>query len=412
MRFLRRLLLIALVLGLIWTGLESWPLVETALYGDQVEDQVSLLGSDSLMRIVGISFTASDTGSPGADDGAPAAEDEGESRETQEPSPVPAKPSLQAEPDVSATSSKESPEAARESQEPAGSSDPVREKALEIAGEHRGTLKALELVYDWVTHNIAYDAASYYQGTIQPPDALRTLRTRMGICGDYSLLTRDLLLALDIEAEVVTGTVQMESGSGEHAWNLVRVGGVSYGIDTTWGAGYLDSQKRAFVSRPTRLYLTTPQELARLHGDYAYRRERQQDLRSEAALDSQPVVQVQMEEEVARFLDDRRLQAGVDPLKTASQLVTGAREEADRIAGLMASGQDWSLDPDTSALGNMSTAWMMRAGWGEIDAPGLIGSLWEGENTQKLLMDPEWVHVGVGVISRDQLTVVLVVVGR
>ena len=51
-----------------------------------------------------------------------------------------------------------------------------------------------------------------------------------GVCQGYALFALKLLQALGVEARYVTGEVY----SGGHAWNLVKVDGAWYHLDTTW----------------------------------------------------------------------------------------------------------------------------------------------------------------------------------
>lgn len=87
------------------------------------------------------------------------------------------------------------------------------------------------------------------------------------VCQGYAKATQFLLNRLGVECTLVTGTVE----TGEtHAWNLVRVDGAYYYLDTTWGdASYsLDDDTTLAANRPQINYdylNVTTQELLRTH---------------------------------------------------------------------------------------------------------------------------------------------------
>lgn len=87
------------------------------------------------------------------------------------------------------------------------------------------------------------------------------------VCQGYAKATQFLLNRLGVECTLVTGTVE----TGEtHAWNLVRVDGAYYYLDTTWGdASYsLDDDTTMAANRPQINYdylNVTTQELLRTH---------------------------------------------------------------------------------------------------------------------------------------------------
>lgn len=87
------------------------------------------------------------------------------------------------------------------------------------------------------------------------------------VCQGYAKATQYLLNRLGVECTLVTGTVE----TGEtHAWNLVRVDGAYYYLDTTWGdASYsLNDEAALTADRPQINYdylNVTTQELLRTH---------------------------------------------------------------------------------------------------------------------------------------------------
>jgi hypothetical protein len=128
------------------------------------------------------------------------------------------------------------------------------------------TLKA-RAIFRWITDNIAYDYKffnKYYIGGKDPKsfscqgDSIgcsikkvawendivnNTLNDKKGVCQGYSLLFKKMCNIAGIDAEFVPGYARTDPyqigtpGNLSHAWNMVRLNGVSYLLDATWAAG-------------------------------------------------------------------------------------------------------------------------------------------------------------------------------
>lgn len=81
-------------------------------------------------------------------------------------------------------------------------------------------------VYDYLASNIAYEADSEENQNI-----LSVFLNGATVCQGYACATQYLLGKLGIESAIISGTAD----GGQHAWNLVRLDGDYYYIDTTWG---------------------------------------------------------------------------------------------------------------------------------------------------------------------------------
>lgn len=81
-------------------------------------------------------------------------------------------------------------------------------------------------VFDYLAFNVDYVA-----GAADNQNIISVFLNRETVCQGYACATQYLLDLLGIPCAIVTGTANGES----HAWNLVRLDGDYYYLDTTWG---------------------------------------------------------------------------------------------------------------------------------------------------------------------------------
>ncbi|MBM7610729.1 transglutaminase-like putative cysteine protease [Lysinibacillus composti] len=95
-----------------------------------------------------------------------------------------------------------------------------------ISPESMTDFEKVKFVNDYIVKNTAYSTET----TISPHSACAVLQEGKGVCQGYALLALKMLQELGVETKYVVGEVY----TGGHAWNLVKVDGQWYHLDTTW----------------------------------------------------------------------------------------------------------------------------------------------------------------------------------
>ncbi|MEW6281075.1 MAG: transglutaminase domain-containing protein [Candidatus Eremiobacterota bacterium] len=117
-------------------------------------------------------------------------------------------------------------------------------------------------VYRWVTARISYDVEALLSGNKPDQNAEAVLRRRTAVCAGYSQLYAALAREAGLDVAVVSGDCRVVPGKPpeSHAWNAVRLGGKWRLLDSTWGAGWVDRNGRAFHREFQNHYFLTPPE--------------------------------------------------------------------------------------------------------------------------------------------------------
>ena len=119
-------------------------------------------------------------------------------------------------------------------------------------------------IYRWLTDRIAYDEEGFRSGHAAQ-DSGSALSQRKAVCAGFSALYLELANKMGLQAERVTG---LSKGYGfdadaasaknqKHAWVAVKLGGVWFLVDPTWGAGSLSRDGR-FQKRFNEYWFRTP----------------------------------------------------------------------------------------------------------------------------------------------------------
>lgn len=107
-----------------------------------------------------------------------------------------------------------------------------------------GDARKVNVIYNWITHNIRYDVKAMQQGNLKRPSTKEVLKRRKTLCDGYATLFYDLCNEAGVPAVVVGGYARdwMFDDSDKfytprHAWNAVAIGNSWQLVDVTWGAG-------------------------------------------------------------------------------------------------------------------------------------------------------------------------------
>ena len=220
----------------------------------------------------------------------------------------------------------------------------IKNLARQITAEAGDDYDKLVAIYDWVTANITYDLEKAKNIGEYGYGAEYLFETRKGVCHDYAELTRALLKAVGIKATYERGEVHPAPGKTEnHAWNRALIGETWYGLDTTWGSGFIDEDKGLFVPRPSRLYLTTPEELARLHRDPEYKEACEIKQMRNRARKAKPVCLPKYEAGLLKRFNKSREEAGLASFKEETALLEITRQSAAGAAEKECRNEKYSL---------------------------------------------------------------------
>lgn len=95
-----------------------------------------------------------------------------------------------------------------------------------IEHESLTEFQKVKFVNDYIVKQTEYSTDS----SASPHSAFAVLQEGKGVCQGYALLALKMLVQLGVETKYVVGEVY----TGGHAWNLVKVDGNWYHLDTTW----------------------------------------------------------------------------------------------------------------------------------------------------------------------------------
>lgn len=97
-----------------------------------------------------------------------------------------------------------------------------------------GDYEKIKAIYDYICENVTYD---YFESMLGVSTNIYTaygaLVQGYAVCQGYASLFYRLALELGVDTRVIAGTSRGQS----HGWNIVKLNGVYYNLDSTWDAG-------------------------------------------------------------------------------------------------------------------------------------------------------------------------------
>lgn len=94
-------------------------------------------------------------------------------------------------------------------------------------------VEKVKKVHNWITSNCTYDTAAFHAGSTIDPDsstAYGVINNHKAICSGYAETFSLFMKLCDIPTVYITG----KAGGVSHSWNLVKLSGNWYHVDTTW----------------------------------------------------------------------------------------------------------------------------------------------------------------------------------
>src|ERR1035437_5883708 len=124
-------------------------------------------------------------------------------------------------------------------------------------------------IYYWMAHAIRYDVSKMNSNlTYTDPQQLvdEVLRTRKGICANYSALFHACCQSAGIQSYIIEGYTRKYDKISmlAHSWNAVNINGEYYNIDVTWAAGYVKGNIYTHLFRDN-FFMIAPDEFIKTH---------------------------------------------------------------------------------------------------------------------------------------------------
>ncbi len=138
--------------------------------------------------------------------------------------------------------------------------------------QHVGTeLERVRALYIWITQHIAYDIDVLDMDVVEKSESCsadQVVKKRKTVCHGYSNLFLDVSLKMGLYADFAGGyskNIKDRVSRSRHAWNLVKVDNRWYGIDATWGSGYLDENEKFHRKLNEQFFLADPNFMILTH---------------------------------------------------------------------------------------------------------------------------------------------------
>ncbi len=141
-------------------------------------------------------------------------------------------------------------------------------------------------IFTWIALNVRYDLKAYQSQAANPQmaysftteedrinkeakfrrdGAVTVLRTKKGVCQDYTALFHTLCELVGLKCMTIVGTSKTGLNhigklptASDHAWNAVKVGDAWRFIDVTWASGMMNLESGKMMQKFNDAYFFTP----------------------------------------------------------------------------------------------------------------------------------------------------------
>ena len=110
----------------------------------------------------------------------------------------------------------------------------VVEIARELTKDKKSAEEKVKTIYDYIIHNYSYDLGKEELSYDYLPDNDKLIKSKKGMCYDFSSLFASMLRSIDVPTKLVKGYA--DKAKGYHAWNEVYIDGKWKVIDTSYDA--------------------------------------------------------------------------------------------------------------------------------------------------------------------------------
>lgn len=116
-------------------------------------------------------------------------------------------------------------------------------------------------VFAWIAYNIEYNVENMYVIDINEnkyDKIAKILRTKKGICEDYTLLFNEICSLIGIRSYIVDGYTKQNNiiENTPHSWCVAQINKEWYAFDPTWGTGEVQNNK--FIRKLNNSYFKAP----------------------------------------------------------------------------------------------------------------------------------------------------------
>lgn len=132
----------------------------------------------------------------------------------------------------------------------------------------------IRAVFYWTSSNISYDVKNMFAVNFeetQQDRITKTLKTKKGICGDYSAIFNEIATLVGVKSVVISGYTKQNGKIDNlaHAWCAAKIDNKWSIFDPTWGSGSLTNGK--FVKKINEYYFKVePAKIISSHIPFDY----------------------------------------------------------------------------------------------------------------------------------------------